>query len=257
MSSKSIFTSNKSNTSILDKYFFNTQKSINNNNSKQNRKLDYVYPLKEFSKCFRYYVMPYLALTDIITLKTISKLFNILINDKAIKLLIISNSIKHFSTHTLRYAIWSHYLSLNQFFQETISLYHDQYNSFEEFYSYLLGERDKLKSNSQLSYQTKDKTAFILESFDYINRDVTRTFYNDRFTNQNGQEELRNVLEISCLLKDNVGYCQGMNFVCGAFICLFRSESKAFWVFNTLLKQYELNNLFAYVCRTLLYNHFF
>ena len=48
------------------------------------------------------------------------------------------------------------------------------------------------------------------------------------------------------IIKENIGYCQGMNFIVGALIYLFQNEIKAFFAFNCLLNSYELKKLFAY-----------
>ena len=49
-----------------------------------------------FSKCFDNSVVPYLSIVDLINLKKCSKLLNIIINPKAIKICILSNSINNF-----------------------------------------------------------------------------------------------------------------------------------------------------------------
>ena len=77
--------------------------------------------------------------------------------------------------------------------------------------------------------------------------DITRTFYNERFISQKGLNELQRVLEGISAVKDNVGYCQGMNFLSGAFINALDSEVKAFMVINCLFKKYELCSLFSFV----------
>ena len=78
-------------------------------------------------------------------------------------------------------------------------------------------------------------------------KDIDRTYYTKRFTEGDGINELNRVLEGVSIIKNNVGYCQGMNFIGGSLIQLLNSESKAFMIFNCLLKEYELSNLFAYV----------
>ncbi len=45
-------------------------------------------------------------------------------------------------------------------------------------------------------------------------------------------------------MRNDIGYCQGMNFIAGALICLLNSEEKAFLTILDMLNKYELNNLF-------------
>ena len=92
----------------------------------------------------------------------------------------------------------------------------------------------------------KDKIKSIKESIEFIRRDVDRTFYLDYFTKGDGKKELKEVLESMCTVKNNVGYCQGMNFIVGGMIYLLKSKIRGFYLFNCLLNSYELNTLFAY-----------
>lgn len=85
------------------------------------------------------------------------------------------------------------------------------------------------------------------DCFDDISRDVNRTFHNDRFHSGSLQGELSRVLEAVSYIRRDIGYCQGMNFIAGALICLTDSEEKAFWIFLIFLDNYELKNLFIKV----------
>ena len=94
---------------------------------------------------------------------------------------------------------------------------------------------------------TEEKIKQINVSISYLIKDIDRTYYTKRFTEGDGINELNRVLEGVSIIKNNVRYCQGMNFIGGSLIQLLNSESKAFMIFNCLLKEYELSNLFAYV----------
>ena len=115
------------------------------------------------------------------------------------------------------------------------------------FYKFILNQGEKIKKGEKVEEYTDDKIKQIKVSFDYLKKDIDRTFYTKRFTEGEGKKELKRVLEGISVIKDNVGYCQGMNFISGSMIHLLNSESKAFMVFNCILKEYELKNLFAYV----------
>ena len=49
-----------------------------------------------------------------------------------------------------------------------------------------------------------------------------------------------------CAVPGNVGYCQGMNFIVGAMLFLFKNEVKTLYIFSNLIQKYELTSLFAY-----------
>ena len=76
-----------------------------------------------FSKCFSNSVIPYLSLKDLINLKKCSKLLNIIVNPKSIKICIISNSINNFPSKENRISIWKHYMSYDNFTSTLLSKY--------------------------------------------------------------------------------------------------------------------------------------
>ena len=67
-----------------------------------------------FMKIFRNYIVPYFTLKDLISLKHTNKMFNILIDKKAINLCTISNTINPIKSHELRAKIWYHYLNIKE-----------------------------------------------------------------------------------------------------------------------------------------------
>lgn len=93
--------------------------------------------------------------------------------------------------------------------------------------------------------QSNEDKENLLNSIDYVSRDVHRTFrFNGKYSSP---LLLRRVLESISLIKRDVGYCQGMNFIAGGLLNLTGSEEKSFWLFLIFLKEYELNSLFIKV----------
>ena len=209
-----------------------------------------------FSKCFANSVIPYLSIIDVINLKRCSKLLNIIVNPKAIKICILSNSINNFPSKEIRMSIWQHYMSYENFTSTLLSKYliteeKDENKREEIYYKYLSQIIEKIKNNGELTEKEKEiydeeKIKKIKSSIDFIKRDIDRTFYTDFFIKEGGKEMLKNVLEYMCGVPGNVGYCQGMNFIVGSMLSLFRNEIKTLYIFSNLIQNYELVNLFAY-----------
>ena len=209
-----------------------------------------------FSKCFTNSVIPYLSLIDLINLKKCSKLLNMIVNSKAIKICILSNSINNFHSKEIRISIWKHYMSYDNFTEKLLSNYlnseeEDQKKREEIYYKYLSQIIEKIKNNEELSETEKkiydeEKIKKIKSSIDFIKRDIDRTFYTDFFIKEGGKGMLKNVLEYMCGVPGNIGYCQGMNFIVGSMLSLFRDEVKTLYIFSNLIQNYELVNLFAY-----------
>ena len=209
-----------------------------------------------FSKCFANSVIPYLSIVDVINLKKCSKLLNIIVNPKAIKICILSNSINNFPSKEIRMSIWQHYMSYENFTSTLLSKYliteeKDENKREEIYYKYLSQIIEKIKNNGELTEKEKEiydeeKIKKIKSSIDFIKRDIDRTFYTDFFIKEGGKEMLKNVLEYMCGVPGNVGYCQGMNFIVGSMLSLFRNEIKTLYIFSNLIQNYELVNLFAY-----------
>ena len=209
-----------------------------------------------FSKCFNNSVIPYLSLKDVINLKKCSKLLNIIINPKSLKICVLSNSTNNFQSKELRISIWQHYMSYKNFTSEIFDKYlpekeENQKNNEEKYYKYLSQIINKIKNDEELSEKEKEiydeeKIKKIKNSLDFIKRDIDRTYYTDFFTKEGGKEMLKNVLEFMCGVPGNVGYCQGMNFIVGSMLSLFRKEETALFIFSNLIQKYDLINLFAY-----------
>jgi hypothetical protein len=279
MSSKSL-NDNKIKENIFEKYYLQQQQNIKENQqlsmnisqatTKSNLTSSQIITntndiniesTNNFTKCFHNAVVPYLSIKDLINLKKCSKLLNIIISQKAIDICILSNSINKFSSNEYRLSVWSYYVGLNEFTKSLINQYfnkneenNEKINLNEkekEYYKYISDIIDKINKNEELSEQDKilyneDKIKNIKNSIDFIKRDIDRTFYNDFFTKEDGKVQLKNTLERMCAVPGNVGYCQGMNFIVGAMLYLFKNETKTLYVFSNLIQKYELTTLFAY-----------
>ena len=213
-----------------------------------------------FIKCFHSSVIPYLSISDLIELKKCSKLLNTIIDKKAINICIISNSTKNFAKNEYRMNIWSHYMDLDKFIKVLLLKYYngekeDNDNNInimeEEYYKYTGKIIEKIKNNEEFNDDEKkiytiDKIKGIKDSLEFIRRDIDRTLYTDFFLKEGGKTQMNNILERMCAVPGNVGYCQGMNFIVGSMLTLFRNELKTFYIFSCIIQSYDLINLFAY-----------
>ena len=228
-----------------------TSSQISNNNDINIESSNY------FIKCFHNSVVPYLSIKDLINLKKCSKLLNLIINQKAINLCILSNSTNNFPSSEYRMSVWGHYMGLSEFTKSIILEYFkkddikDMAETEKEYYKYISDIIEKIKNDKELTEDekklyTEDKIKSIKVSVDFIKRDINRTFYTDFFTKEGGIEQLNNILERMCAVPGNVGYCQGMNFIVGSMLFLFKNEVKSLYIFSNLIQKYELTSLFAY-----------
>ena len=229
-----------------------------------------------FSKIFRNYISPYFTLRDLISLKHTNKMFNILIDKKAINICTISNTIKKINSPELRAKIWYHYLNIKEFNKELFQKEERKLNNdkneinsdkIEEiFYNKCLEIINSLKNDETeklLKIFSEEKISSMKVSLDFIVRDIDRTFHTIFFEDQNGKEGTKRVLEALCAIDQNEGYCQGMNFIIGALYYLLRNESQCFYIFNSILNSnlYQYNRIFAdntpdYHCRVHQINYY-
>ena len=229
-----------------------------------------------FSKIFRNYISPYFTLRDLISLKHTNKMFNILIDKKAINICTISNTIKKINSPELRAKIWYHYLNIKEFNKELFQKEERKLNNdkneinsdkIEEiFYNKCLEIIKTLKNDDKeklLKIFSEEKISSMKVSLDFIVRDIDRTFHTIFFEDQNGKEGTKRVLEALCAIDQNEGYCQGMNFIIGALYYLLRNEPQCFYIFNSILNSnlYQYNRIFAdntpdYHCRVHQINYY-
>ena len=229
-----------------------------------------------FMKIFRNYIVPYFTLKDLISLKCTNKMFNILIDKKALNLCTISNAINPIKSHELRAKIWYHYLNIKEineelFKQEQKKLKKEilelNTEKIEEiFYAKCLEIIEDLKNNKiekLLELYSEQKISSMKISLDFIIRDIDRTFHTKFFEEEKGKEGTQRILEALCAIDQNEGYCQGMNFIIGGLYYLLRNEPKSFYIFNCMLNSnlYQYNRLFAdntpdYHCRVHQINYY-
>ena len=200
-----------------------------------------------FSKIFRKYIVPYFTLKDLISLKHSNKMFNFLIDKKAINLCTISNSIKKIKSPELRAKIWYHYLNINEFNKELFEKEKKKLKNISEeitqekieeiFYNKSLEIINLLKNNKNeelLEIYSEQKISSMKTSLEFIIRDIDRTFHTNFFENENGKIGMQKILEALCTIEQNDGYCQGMNFIIGGLYYLLRNEQKSFYIFNCM-----------------------
>ena len=229
-----------------------------------------------FSKIFRKYIVPYFTLKDLISLKHSNKMFNFLIDKKAINLCTISNSIKKIKSPELRAKIWYHYLNINEFNKELFEKEKKKLKNISEeitqekieeiFYNKSLEIINLLKNNKNeelLEIYSEQKISSMKTSLEFIIRDIDRTFHTNFFENENGKIGMQKILEALCTIDQNDGYCQGMNFIIGGLYYLLRNEQKSFYIFNCILNSnmYYYNKIFAdntpdYHCRVHQINYY-
>ena len=211
-----------------------------------------------FIKCFHKSVIPFLSLKDLLELKKCSKLLNLIIDYKALRICVLSNSTYNYSSKDIRISIWSYYLNLDEFISNHLTQYYkkeinneEKEKNLEVYYNYLGQLIEKIKNDKQLTEEeqkiyTPEKIKFIKDSLEYIGRDINRTYYTDFFLKEGAKAQLNNILERMCVFPGNVGYCQGMNFILGAMLFLLRDEVKTLYIFSCMIQTYDLINLFSF-----------
>jgi len=73
-----------------------------------------------------------------------------------------------------------------------------------------------------------------------IMKDISRTFpQNILLMEKGGKQALANVLKATSIYNREIGYCQGMAFVCGLLL-MYMSEEDSFWMLTQLETEYEM-----------------
>ena len=175
-------------------------------------------------------ILSFLEYKEIISLKSINKYFHKLLSNKKI---------------LREYALKGGMSPENR-----LIFYETQIN-IKELKQNLLKELSKYNINSNIykdilvlanEFKNKDKKfSYVTEQ---INRDITRTFYNEKFKTGNGKETLKNILMAMAFIKPEIGYCQGMNFIVGSLINFIDNEEKCFWIFLYFIDNIDLKSLY-------------
>ena len=96
-------------------------------------------------------------------------------------------------------------------------------------------------------YQILDNEPIDKKIEDVIIKDLDRTFpkcsfFKDKYGN--GQRKLLKVLGNYSKYNKNVGYIQGMGFIC-ALLLTYMDEERTFFMLHTLIKRYELEGIYS------------
>jgi hypothetical protein len=138
-------------------------------------------------------------------------------------------------------------LTINRFKEEVYTTYVGNIKE-TNLYKNILVEINNIRTHLQNSIIKEEKIKNKVRSvFEDIGRDVHRTFHDRKFVVEGGLDEMQRVLEAISYIKQDVGYCQGMNFIAGALIYFLLDEEKAFWIFLKFLKEYDMTSLFTQV----------
>ena len=227
---------------LLDKVYDNSsskQKMPKNKFPKSKYKLQKQLVFKE--------IMAFLQLKDVFSLKHTCKAINNEFRDMTlINTYIKANGLVKCNSLPVMDYFWKRILSYYKFKEEEYKNYIGNITE-QNLYKNITEQVEKIKNNQPSSINDENALKKMKVSFDEISRDVGRTFHNDRFTKGEGKVELRRLLEALSYYRPKIGYCQGMNFIAGALLCMLNSEEKAFWIFLILITNYDMENLFTRV----------
>ncbi|SOV74311.1 GTPase-activating protein, putative [Plasmodium sp. gorilla clade G3] len=82
-----------------------------------------------------------------------------------------------------------------------------------------------------------------------IEKDINRTFPNHPLfinKNMNMQDKLLDILKVCSLYYERIGYCQGMNYIAGILLLVFRKNIDTIRCFISMLKNYNIKGMFLY-----------
>ena len=175
-------------------------------------------------------ILSFLEYKEIINLKSTNKHFQKLLSNKKILREYVLKGGMSPENRLLFYETKINILELKQNLIKDLS----KYNINSNIYNNIILLANELKNKDV-------KFAYVVEQ---INRDITRTFYNDKFKTGNGKEMLKNILMAMAFIKPEIGYCQGMNFIVGALINFIDSEEKCFWIFLYFIDNIDLKMLY-------------
>ncbi|CAN0179960.1 unnamed protein product, partial [Scytosiphon promiscuus] len=101
-------------------------------------------------------------------------------------------------------------------------------------YEALLMSADAMDENDMMGVRGPKQGCFV-----DIEKDLQRTLGMTDVT------PLRNVLRCTSTFVPDVGYVQGMNFVCRSLLQVYQDEEEAFWVFVGMLQRFRLRELYC------------
>ena len=175
-------------------------------------------------------ILSFLEYKEIISLKSINKYFHKLLSNKKI---------------LREYALKGGMSPENRliFYETQINIKELKHNLIKELSKYNINT-NIYKNILVLANEFKNKDKKFSYVTEQINRDITRTFYNEKFKTGNGKEMLKNILMVMAFIKPEIGYCQGMNFIVGSLINFIDNEEKCFWIFLYFINNIDLKLLY-------------
>lgn len=163
-------------------------------------------------------------------------------NDKSCRYGIIMNALKY-----LPYREYINIISLNSTYQKKVSKYIYQSllwdnllvneNQRVSIWMNILSYRSLARYHSSVA-SAKNLSQTIIDS---IQMDTRRTTYTNE--QSENQKKTYNILTTLSYLYPNIGYCQGMNYICCFLINIINDEEKSFESFNALLTKSKYSKL--------------
>ena len=176
-------------------------------------------------------IITFLEYKDIISLRLVNKFFFSVLNSKiTLKKYALKGLI---DTPNNRLLFYNSCIKIRKLFN-SLKTELKEYKIESNIYNNILKLADESKeSNKKFSHVC-----------DEISRDISRTFYTEKFSEGNGKTMLFNILSALAFIRPEIGYCQGMNFIVGALINFIDNEEKCFWIFLSFIDNFEMNFLY-------------
>lgn len=96
------------------------------------------------------------------------------------------------------------------------------------------------------SYKDYLDTDLAQKTSEEIERDLHRTFpRHPMFREESGRNWLRNVLHAYACFSPRVQYCQGLNFITGLLLIIFKCEERAFWALACAIDRMGVENYYT------------
>ena len=215
------YKSNNNNTS--KKYFF-TNKIINTNNIK----------LKQLLLCLNCCYM-FLEPKDYINIQGLNK-FYYLNCQKIIYKQIFTKNEDH-RNRSNKYKLFAN-LDLSDINKHIgMWFYYLKYDTNKFKYKDILNTIKEEQNNSN----NNEKYNIIKNLKDVIVLDVNRTYFSE--SQDEKRETIKNILFCLLYTYPNIGYCQGMNFICQFLLEVTKEEEKAFNIFSAILNKTKYGDL--------------
>ena len=208
---------------------------INNNIKSKSPEISQIknlqYLFRKENKKIYIEIIAFLEYKDIISLRLINKFFFSVLNSKiTLKKYALKGLI---DTPNNRLLFYNSCIKIRKLFN-SLKRELKEYKIESNIYNNILKLADESKeSNKKFSHVC-----------DEISRDISRTFYTEKFSEGNGKTMLFNILSALAFIRPEIGYCQGMNFIVGALINFIDNEEKCFWIFLSFIDNFEMNFLY-------------